>query len=196
MKRKGKIIVIFVEGDTDYEFYNSLINYYRDNSKSEILSSKIFNLKGIGRFESKVASKIKYEILPKYEFENISVVCCYDTDVFDLGKKPPTNWNIVRKQLKSLGINDFTEVKAVKMIEDWFLYDINGLCKFLKIKVPKKLKGKDGYEKMKKLFKAGNKIYQKGSNSHRFVSHLNISTIRNSVSSQLKKLEKKISFKP
>jgi len=196
LKKKGKIIVIFVEGDTDYEFYNALINYYRDNSKSEILTSKIFNLKGIGRFESKVASKIKYEILPKYEPEDISVVCCYDTDVFDLGKKPPTNWNIVRKQLKSLGINDFTEIKAVKMIEDWFLYDINGLCNFLKIKVPKKLKGKDAYEKMKKLFKVGNKIYQKGSNSHRFVSNLNISTIRNSVSSQLKKLEKKISFKP
>ena len=192
MKRKNKVIIIFVEGDTDFQFYQALINYYRHNSKSELISTKIYNLKGIGRFESKVASKIKYEILPKYDSNNIMVFCCYDTDVFELGKKPPTNWKIVRKQLKILGINDFNEIKAVQMIEDWFLHDIKGLCKFLKITEPKNLSGKNGYEKMKKLFRSGNKIYQKGSDSHKFVSHLDISIINKAVINQIKKLENKI----
>lgn len=191
-KANEYIIVLFVEGDTDYEFYNKLIQFYRANSKNSIRTVKIYNLKGIGKFERKVVAKIKYDILPKYDSDRIIVFCCYDTDVFELGRKPPTNWKYVKKQLANIGITDFNEIKAVKMIEDWFLIDLSGLCNFLKIKSQKSVKGKDGFDKIKKLFKKGNKIYQKGNNSHKFVQTLNISLIRTSLKNKLKKLEEKL----
>lgn len=190
--RTEYIIIIFVEGDTDYEFYNKLIQYYRANSKSNIRTVKIYNLKGIGRFESKVVAKIKYDILPKFNPERIIVFCCYDTDVFELGKKPPTNWQYIKKQLKNIGITGFNEIKAVRMIEDWFLMDLVGLCNFLKIKSQKTVKGKDGFEKIKNLFKKGNKVYQKGNNSHKFIQNINVSSIRDTIKKRLKKLEEKL----
>lgn len=191
----NSIIVLFVEGDTDKEFYQELINYYRGEISNNIPKIKIYNLKGIGRFENKVASKIKLEILPKYSPENISVFCCYDSDVFELGKKPPTNWKIVEKKLKELGINNFYRIVAKRMIEDWFLSDLDGLLSYLKLKKAPKLKGKDAYAKIKSLFKSGNKIYQKGNSSHKFVPSLNIKKIRDNYSKELKKLEFKIGFK-
>ena len=119
--------------------------------------------------------KIPTQTFMKWEnggLKNLSnkVFCCYDTDVFELAQKPPTNWQIVKKKVCELGIDDFNEIKATRMIEDWFLKDIEGLCKFLGIEIPKKLEGKDGLEKIKHLFRRGKKpkIYQKGSYSHKF----------------------------
>jgi hypothetical protein len=126
------MIILFVEGDTEKEFYEALLTFYKQNSKKNILACKIVNIKGISRFESKVFPKLKYEILPKYVGENIKVVCSYDTDVFELAQKPPTNWNVVRVRVNSLGIKEFYEIRAVRMIEDWLLKDFAGLCNFLK----------------------------------------------------------------
>jgi len=191
----NSIIVVFVEGDTEKEFYQELINFYRIKIPNLIPKIKIYNLKGIGRFENKVASKIKLEVLPNYKPENITVFCCYDSDVFELGKKPPTNWNIVEKKLKELGVTLFYRLIAIRMIEDWFLVDLDGLLSYLKIKKAPSLKGRDAYEKMKALFKAGNKIYQKGNSSHKFIPSLNIKKIRDNYSKELKTLELKIGFK-
>lgn len=166
-----KIIVLFVEGETEKEFYTLLIDYYRSKI-GELPIVKIFNLKGIGRFEGKVTSKLKYDILNHKKYSglelDVKVFCCYDTDVFEFGKKPPTNWNNVKRKVNELGINSFYSIKAERMIEDWFLKDLDGLCSFLKIKKPKKIKGKDGVEKMKFLFKKSGKpkIYQKGHYTH------------------------------
>lgn len=46
-----KHIVIFVEGETDEEFFKKLVAFYKETSKSEVNPCKIINLKGIGRFE-------------------------------------------------------------------------------------------------------------------------------------------------
>jgi hypothetical protein len=59
-------VVLFVEGETEKEFFEALLKFYRENSSTEIKSCKIINVKGIGRFESKVAPKMKYEIIPKF----------------------------------------------------------------------------------------------------------------------------------
>ena len=184
-------VILFVEGETEVQFYNALIDYYRDHSKSQLAGCKIYNIKSIGRFESKVSSKLKFEIIPKYPKFKLKVICCYDSDVFELAQKPPVNWTIVKKKVSDLGINEFEEIVAIRMIEDWFLKDIEGLCKFLKVDIPKKLGGKNGYEKMKMLFKKGAKpkVYQKGSNSHKFVPSLNLRAIRDSVKGELKVLE-------
>jgi hypothetical protein len=188
------VVVIFVEGDTDLEFYEALISFYRANYR---ISSKIslHNLRGIGRYESKLYARLKNQIIPKIKNGNIKVFCCYDTDVFDLAKKPPINWKTVRDHVTSLNIDTFIQVKSEKMIEDWFLKDTSGICRYLKIKEPKKIDAKTGYEKMKILFKKGNKIYQKGSNSHRFIKELNISSIREKVKNELQELENALGLK-
>lgn len=191
MKATKPFVILFVEGETEKEFYESLISFYRATSKKAICGCKIYNMKGIGRFENKAVAKLKTEILPKFKDYNLKVICCYDTDVFELAQKPPVNWKIVEKKVNDLGVEHFGEVKARQMIEDWFLKDLSGICKFLSISQPKKLDGKTGNEKMKILFRTGKKpkIYQKGTNSHKFIPSLNIKLIRDQVKTELESLE-------
>ena len=154
---------------------------------------KIINLKGIGRFEARVISKLKNEILKdkKYKGLEISVFCCYDTDVFELAKKPPTNWTKVRKGVKGLGIKSFYEIKSEKMIEDWFIKDLDGICEFLKVKKPKKV-SQEGLKVLKELFKMSNKIYQKGSYTHKFLEKLDLSKIISTLNGVFNDLEKRL----
>lgn len=178
MKDLSKLLVLFVEGDTEAEFYRLLINYYKEKSSKPFPEVKRINLKGIGRFEAKVVSKLKNDILKdkKYKDLEIIVFCCYDTDVFELAKKPPTNWSKVRKGVAELGIKSFYEIKSQKMIEDWFIKDLDGICDFLKIKKPKKV-SQEGLKVLKGLFKTSNKIYQKGYYTHKFLEKLDLSKI-------------------
>lgn len=185
---------VFVEGDTDKIFYEALIKFYREKYKIST-SIKILNLRGIGKYEGKLIGKLKNEIASKGSSTEIRVVSCYDTDVFELGKKPPVNREKVKKEVLELKVKTFVEVPARKMIEDWFLCDLKGLCAFLGIKEPRKLKGKDGNEKISSLFKQGNKIYQKGLSSHKFVEKLNIELIREQVKNELSEFEKTIGLK-
>jgi hypothetical protein len=188
-----KTILLFVEGDTEKEFYEVLFQYYRKISKRPLRCNfRVINLKGIGKFENKVSAKIKHELRDKYKGTELVIFCCYDTDVFDLAGKPATQWSVVKKKVADLGISKFNEIAAHKMIEDWFLNDMDGLCSFLNIKNSSKPKGKDGYEKMKTLFRKGNKVYQKGSYCHRFIPMLNISLIVNKIKGQLMELEKEL----
>lgn len=191
MAGKKDFVVLFVEGETEKEFYGALMKFYFDNHKPVISGYKVINIKGISRFETKVSTKLKYEILPKHSASSLKVICCYDTDVFELAQKPPTNWQIVKRKVNDLGINSFFEIKAVSMIEDWFLKDIQGLCQYLNIEEPKKIEGKNGLEKIKSLFKRGKKpkIYQKGSYSHKFLPNLDFLKIRNSVNNELSIIE-------
>ena len=190
MTTQKTCVILFVEGDTEKEFFGILHKYYHDNSLSKLNTLKICNVKGIGRFESKVSSKLRHEIIPKFQGHKLVVACAYDTDVFELAQNPPTNWKVIRKKVAELGINEFHEIRAEKMIEDWFLKDIKGLCKFLKTVTPQKIEGKDGVEKMKKLFKRSNKLYLKGHYSYKFISDLDIPLIRKAIGKQVLALEK------
>ncbi len=189
----NKIIVIFTEGETDEVFYKRLCYHLgaRDYKNLKIITK---NLKGVGRYESKAPAIIKHEVAGKYPRANIVVFCSYDLDVFDIPfrQKPPVDWSKVEKKLKNIGINKIYHLKANKMIEDWFLKDMEGLCSFLKIRLPKKLNGKNAYEKIKILFKKGNKIYQKGSNVQKFVEHLDIDKIYKSLGRTFYKLKEEI----
>lgn len=197
-KQRIKQIAVFVEGDTDKEFFETLLSYYRKHSTQEINACKVYNLKGFGRYESKIISKVKNEVKPRTEKSGgiLHAVCCsYDTDVFEFAEKPPVDWKKVKEQVKSMGIHNFTEIKARTMIEDWFLKDINGLCTYLKIASPKNIDGRDGFNKMKVLFRKGNKIYQKGNNCHKFIGNLNIEIIREQVQEELKEFERLLGVK-
>jgi len=191
----GDFIAIFVEGETEKEFYEELIQFYRKQSTNKLKSHKVYNIKGIGKFESKMSLKLKGEVLNRHAAKDVKVICCYDTDVFELAKKPPVDWQVVKKKVAELGIANFTQVKAKRMIEDWFLYDFEGVCKFLKLKNQKKVDGKDGNDKMQKLFKKGGRLYIKGSHTQKFIPSLEMKVIRNAVLDQLSDLEKAIGVK-
>ena len=62
------------------------------------------------------------------------------------------------------------------MIEDWFIKDLDGICDFLKVKKPKKV-SHEGFKVLKELFKLSNKIYQKGSYTHKFLEKLDLEKI-------------------
>ncbi len=193
MPVKNKYIVLFVEGDTELAFYTALINYYKETSATQIITPKIKNVKGIGRFEGKIISTLKANIIPTNDISNIIVFCCFDTDEFELAKKPPTDWVRVEKKIKELQIKEFYKIMAKSMIEDWFLKDIEGLCSYLKIPIPKRLEGVGALKKIQSLFKRGNKIYIKGLDG-KFIPFLNMDFIRNAFSEELSSLEKAISF--
>lgn len=189
----NKIIVIFTEGETDEVFYKRLCNHFgaRDLKNLKII---VKNLKGVGRYESKAPAIIKHQVINKYPKSNIVVFCSYDLDVFDVPfqQKPPVDWKKVEKKLRGIGIDKIHHLKADKMIEDWFLKDLESLCAFLKISLPKRLNGKNAYEKIKFLFKKGNKVYQKGSNVHRFVECLDINKICKSLDITFEELKNEI----
>ncbi len=192
-------VIIFVEGETEKVFYEHLIRYYKENSTTALLSVQVHNIKGFGNFKNKMISKLKNNIIPnlaKQQDRIKSVCCCYDTDVFDYAAIPPINWKEIKKEVQNLKIGEFVEVKANKMLEDWFLSDIEGLCKFLKLRKIPSLSGKDGNTKMKNLFKMDNKIYKKGTYCYKFIDNLDIPQIRNLHSTELIKLETAIAFKP
>lgn len=185
-------VVIFVEGETDKVFFTHLLQYYRRHSTTPVNACDIYNLKGFGKYESKAVSKVKNDVKPKLKkgYTLYAICCSYDTDVFEFAEHPPVDFRKVGKEILAMGIPHFVEVKAKKMIEDWFLKDLHGLCSFLKIKPPQSLKGKDGFNKMKLLFKSGNKIYQKGSYSHKFLESMDIAQIRGAVKPELRDLER------
>ncbi|RFM31603.1 hypothetical protein [Chitinophaga silvisoli] len=135
--------------------------------------------------------------LSKHSPDIVKIFCCYDTDAFELVPKPPTNWTIVRKAVAELGIDTFHEIKAKRMIEDWFLVDLAGLCKYLRISLAKKLARKGGLEKIKTLFKKGTKpkIYQIGLYVHKFLPNLNLSKLTVALNKELAPIELALGIK-
>ncbi len=187
-------IVLFVEGDTEFAFFNALLCYYKQRSKKRIAEYDVVNMKGVTRYTSKFIGKLENELIPKaaekgYE---IRAVCCnYDTDVFEYGEHMPVNWEKINREVKRLKIKEFYTIQVVHMIEDWLLDDINGLCKYLKLKkVPTLLKGNNAFQKITLLFKQGHKIYFKGKDAEKFLPMLDLSLIRDKHKNELADLER------
>jgi len=189
----GKVIVIFVEGQTDEVFYKKICQHLKKNKKPKSKKLFIKNLKGIGNFEKKACAKIKNEISPKFPKSDLIIFCAYDTDVFSIPfqQKPPVNWKNLEKKLLCQGVSKIFHIKAKKMIEDWFLIDAEGICKSLKIK-SQKPSGKNGYEKIKNLFKKANKVYQKGYNINQFVDNLDYDKILSNIKEEISELNKQL----
>lgn len=191
-KTENRHIVIFVEGDTDKIFFDALISYYRQNSTS-INSCEIQNLRGVSRYTSKIIGKLENQICPIATKKGLSVeaVCCsYDTDIFEFSEQPAVDWVKVRREVKRIGINRFCEIQVQSMMEDWLLEDLDGLCSYLKMDKPNSLPGKNGYEKIQKLFRKANRLYLKGTSIEKFIKNLNIRTIRDKRINALVELEK------
>lgn len=170
-------VVIFVEGDTELEFYKRVVDHLSNNQRTEV---KILfrTVKGVGNYQRKVPRIFEKDILPNNPTLTFHVILCYDTDVFEFASKPPVNWRKVEADLNKLGAKTVGHVKARKSIEDYFLEDYPGVLKYLKL--PKNTPipaGKNGIDKMKILFKRANKPYVKGAHLKELIEHLDIDKI-------------------
>ncbi len=188
----NKCLVLFVEGDTEVEFYRQVIAHarkLRPNGMFDI-SIECKSINGVGGFKNIVLRKFVKEIKPKYDDCAFTVVLCRDTDVFELSPKPPIKWDEVERNLRANGAADVIHVEARHSIEDWFLYDADGIISFLRLNKKTKVAGKDGYDKLKRLYKQANRMYYKGMKSNGMVSRLDIEKIADSVKDQLNPLYK------
>jgi len=181
-------LVLFVEGQTEVEFYKELIKYIRGCHADKKLEHKVIyrSIDGIGGYKKEVNRIFLKEVLPKVERYQITVALCYDTDVFGYVQKPKINWKEVEKILKDDGAHKVLHIKAEKSIEDWFLLDRDGIRRFLKLDSDVDPQGSNGYEKLKYLFKRANKIYtKKGREVNGFVQALDIGLISKGVEKSL-----------
>lgn len=174
-------VLIFVEGDTECEFYKILLAALRTKSETKrwaAKSIKLYNLAGIGNY--KTDALIKYERFqnsvkgrPEQKFK-INVALCYDSDVFEYDKKPPVNMKRVETALKEKGATKVIHIKAVHSIEDWFLSDSQGIKSFFGKSAVIGKSNKSGYEILKTLFKTKNKVYYKGKKATALLEHLDM----------------------
>ncbi len=163
--KKKEVIVIFVEGDTEVDFYKKLMGHIRTlcgGTLSCNLSSH--NLKGVGGYQNKAQRIFERKVkvsFPETEYY-YKVFLCYDTDVFEYSKKPPVDWKKVISALGKLGADEVYQISAKSSIEDWFLYDSDGLRSYLKLPTKTDMSGYKGQNGLKQLFAKANKTYIKG----------------------------------
>ena len=187
-------VVLFVEGETDEVFFKVLIDYYKAVSATELHPCRIYNLRGVTRYSSKLLATLRNEFLPEAKKKRLRIqtVCCsYDTDVFETGNPLMVDWDALKKAVKRMGIEGVIQLGIRSSIEDWLLCDQEGICRFLKLKdSPKSLKGNNGNRKLNDLFGRAKKVYQKGYQTKSLVTSLDMSVIRNKNKEVLEELEK------
>lgn len=184
----NKCLVLFVEGETEVEFYKQVVANARKWHPQGRFDTNIEYrcIKGIGGFKNEALRKFVKDIKPKYGADCLfTVVLCRDTDVFEFSPKPPVRWNEVERDLRENGADEVIHVEACHCIEDWFLYDVDGIISFLRLSKRTKVSGKDGYDKLKRLYKQANKVYFKGMKSNSMVSRLDIDKIADEIRDQL-----------
>lgn len=194
----SKCLVLFVEGDTEVEFYKQLVAHARKLHPQGRFDTNIEyrNVGGAGGFKSIALRKFTKEIIPKYgDHCEYTVVLCSDTDVFEFASKPPVKWNEIKTELKNVGAGRIIHVQAKRSIEDWFLYDLEGILGFLRLGKNTKISGKNGYDKLQKLYKQSNKVYYKGIKSNGMIEKLDIEKIADEVRDHLDPLYEALGIK-
>lgn len=191
----NKCLVLFVEGDTEVEFYKHVISNARQKRANGTFDINIEykNVRGVGGFKNIALRKFIKEIKPKYGDKcEFSVALCRDVDVFELSPRPPIKFDEVELDFNENGVQKVIHIEAKDSIEDWFLLDINGILSFLRLSKKTKAFGKNGYDKLKKLFKQANKMYYKGMKSNGMIEHLNIDKIVQNIYTKLEPLYKEL----
>lgn len=183
----------FCRGDTEVELYKQVVANTRKLHPAGRFDTNIEyrNVGGVGGFKSIALRKFVKEIKPKYEDNcEFTIVLCSDTDVFEFASKPPIKWNEVKRELMNNGALKIIHVQAKRSIEDWFLYDTEGILGFLRLGKNTRVSGKNGYDKIQRLYKQANKVYYKGIQSNGMIGRLDIEKIADAVKDQLNPLYK------
>lgn len=188
----SKIVAIFAEGPTEIEFYKAVVMKAREMMKIPYSCEiEYVDMKGIGNYKKDALRKFN-KLKTKYPNTKIHVFLCIDSDVFELAKKPPFDRNVLPKDLQEAGAEKVQYIIAKKSIEQWFLYDLDGVLSFLRLPKTTKVPSGNGQEALKKLFKKANKLYVKGNKTEGFIAKLNITTIMQKCCNSLKPLCKSL----
>lgn len=178
MNNRDKVVVVFIEGYTEVEFYKELVRIMREHCGGKLSCSvETINAAGIGQYKRKVLGIFEKQIKPKYSDADFYIALCYDQDVFELGKNPPVNWNEIKEEFLKRGAKEVCQIKAARSIEDWFLCDSEGVLRYLKLPADTKLPGGSGLCRLKALFKRGKRVYIKGARTAGFVQALDVEKI-------------------
>lgn len=182
----SKVVAIFIEGDTEVDFYSKLIAFLHERKPCGFeCRIMVKNLKGVGNYQNKAVRIFENGIKAKYPDSEYTVILCYDTDAFEFNRKPPVNWPAVTKALKEKGANHVEQVRAVTSIEDWFLYDREGLENFLHIPKRKMAKYK-GQKGLSELFRKANRSYIKGIRCNGLIDALDMEVIFPKIEKEIK----------
>ena len=185
---KTKVIILFVEGYTEVDFYKALITDIRALHGEEFCCNIEYkNMKGVGNYKNDALRRLG-DVKRKYPESDIYAFLCYDTDAFRFSRKPPVDMKEVRKQLLANGAKKVDLIEANKSIEDWFLYDFDGVKKYLRLSERTPKESGTGQDVIKKLFKKAKRVYVKGDKLDGFIEKLNIPLIRVQVCSNLRPL--------
>mgnify|MGYP003303248289 CR=1 FL=1 len=188
LNAETKVIVLFVEGDTEIEFYKALISHLREKNKVPFeCTIEYKNMRGIGNYKSNALRQLD-DIKRKHPKKQIYAFLCYDTDVFELSKKPPVDMKEVKKRLIENGASKVEFIKAQRTVEDWFLLDYEGVIRYLRLPLKTPKETGNGLAVLQKLFKKANRIYTKGGKAEGFIEHLSIEKIKKQICPSLKKL--------
>ncbi|WP_425059094.1 hypothetical protein SCACP_37580 [Sporomusa carbonis] len=194
----GKGVAIFIEGDTESEFYSKLLeelHSFAPDKRFQVEKVIIRNLKGIGNYKSRAKRVFEKEIVARNVGIVFTVILCYDTDVFDYSANPPVVWSEVEQELKKLGAVKIVHIKAKRSIEDWFLFDKEGILQYLGLPADTHVPQTGGGNTLKTLFKKAGKVYVKGSSTKGFIDSLDVKLIMGSVCSELKNMCKELGIK-
>ena len=190
-----RVVVLFVEGSTEIEFHKAVIKRAHDLMPTQFTCSvEYLDMYGIGNYQKDAIRKFN-KLKDKYEEDTEYLAfLCYDSDVFQLSKKPPINRNEVRDAIKDAGALKVADIVAKSSIEEWFLMDLPGVLSYLRLSKKTKRPQGNGQEALKKLFKNANKVYVKGGKTEGFIKKLDISIIMASCCKSLLPLCKAIGF--
>lgn len=184
----NKVVIILAEGQTEIEFYKAVIIKAREKMIVPYpCHIEYADIKGIGNYTKDAVRKFDF-IAKKYPDAEFHVFLCIDSDVFEYSKKPPINKNEIIKMLKDRGARDVTCIMARHSIEDWFLSDMPGVIRYLRLPSSTKKPNGNGQEALRKLFKSADKLYVKGGKTEGFIEKLNILKIVEANCTSLKSL--------
>ncbi|MCD8201988.1 MAG: hypothetical protein LUD47_07980 [Clostridia bacterium] len=191
-----------LEGDTELEFYRTLLRYLCD--KHSVRITKIDDGEFNDDYTYELVSGSRRSILKFKEANSVSnmpksgdwfytkcflrygsenhwtVFLCYDTDTYNdyISVGYRDDWNDLRESLKKA--DKVIDLAAKADIEDVLLQDIAGVCNYLNCPIPASLKGSKGKRKMRNLFMQNEKYYHAGERAREMIESLDMGVIMGS----------------
>lgn len=209
----NKGIAFICEGDTEKEFYLSLLGFlctkhnavldkihlpeeaeiaYKITTKKTTYLVKFHTVNAITALPR--ANKwFNVECIKKYPRNKEWIVfLCYDTDNYKAEITPfyEGDWKELRSKLKKA--REIIDLAASADIEDIFLFDIDGICAFLHCPVVSidTLHGRKGTAKIKELYRNNGSCYHKGTRARPMIDSLDKQRIMDSCPIPLNKIER------
>lgn len=166
-QKNAKIALFLLEGDTEEVLYKAIFKRFIDPK----IPRKYINLESGSGINKSVAKNLEYYLKCN---KNKTVYCYVLIDrEGPRSKIPEFNGDAILSALKCKRLIRVERIEAIQMIESWFFYDLEGICKYIGLNCSKSLQHKYANpEKLTRkdladLFRKGTKrvYYKKGDES-------------------------------